>query len=151
MTHAKTRAINLLTIILTFMVALFVVTTVMYFYPRKTVEPTTTQTDKNAYRIGDVIRVSGKVQAFMNGHQDNFATLQCGVASYSIVRISLPLTKTDGVMPYDFIVGQVPDGVMASPPRCRVVTYSTIHYRYFLWLERHYDVVYTSNEFDIIK
>ena len=133
------------------MVALFVVTTVMYFYPRKTVEPTTTQTTENAYQVGDVIEISGKVQVFMNGHQDNIGTLQCGVASYSIVRLSLPLTKSDGVMPYDFFIGTVPQGVIASPPKCKVVTYSTVHYRYFLWLERQYDVVYTSNEFDIIK
>lgn len=147
----KTNAINLMTGTLVVLIVFMVVTTVLYLWPRQIVEPTTTTTTQSFYRVGDEIRVQGTGQVFITGREDNLITLQCGVASYLIRSISLPTVRGEAPTPYEFAIGNVPAGVKVSPPKCKVVTATTYHFKYFLWFERTYEVSFISNEFDIIK
>lgn len=151
MKSQKIHLINVLTVTLVLLSAFIAVTTFLYLYPRDIVSHTATQTTQDQYRIGDEIRVSGSNQVFINGREDNVVALQCGVASYLVRTISLPTRSSDGVQDYNFAIGTVPQGVMASPPKCRVVSHTTYHIKFFLWFERTYEVKFSSNEFDIIK
>lgn len=149
--HTKRHAINFLTGTLVILIIFMVVTTTLYLWPRKLVEPLTTTTTQSAYMVGDEIRVSGTSELFVNGREDNVLFLQCGAASYLIRKIELPSVASNGPRDYEFAIGEVPQGVKASPPRCKVVTNTTYHIKFFLWLERSYNVSFESNEFDIIK
>lgn len=148
---SKAHAVNLLTYVLIILIVFMSITTIMYYLPRKIVEPITTNTTKTTYRIGDEIRVSGRSQVFVEGREDNIVTIKCGSSSYLIRSISLPTTKTNGAPEYEFAVGVVPNGILVSPPKCHIVTKTTYHVKYFLWFERDYIVTFTSNEFDIVK
>lgn len=147
----KTHAINLLTGTLVVLIIFMVVTTTLYLWPRKLVEPRTTTTTQSAYMVGDEIRVTGTSELFVNGREDNILFLQCGAASYLIRTISLPSVASEGPRDYEFAIGNVPEGVKVSPPKCKVVTNTTYHIKFFLWFERSYNVSFESNDFDIIK
>jgi hypothetical protein len=147
--HTKRRAINLLTGILSLLIVFGVVTMVLYFWPRKIVEPTYMQTTLTEYRVGDTVFVKGHTTIHINGRVDNVVTLQCGIATYQIRTISFPVTKQD--TDYQIPIGDIPDGVGASPPKCKVVSFGTYYFKYFLNFERAYTVTITSNDFIIIK
>ena len=150
MTHAKSKAINLLTIILTFMVALFVVTTVMYFYPRTIVEAPQSTTDKLEYRIREDVLVSGYTKVNVNAMSTNDVYIECGASSYVVQTFTLKMYKTEGSYPA-FKLGIIPNGVTASPPTCKMVTRSTYHVHTFLWFTRDYHHTFETNSFSIIK
>lgn len=145
--HAKRHVINLLTAILSFLVLLGTVTMVLYFWPRQIVEPTYMQTTETEYSVGDLVYVKGHTTIHINGRVDNIVTLQCGIATYQVRTISFPVNKTD--TDYQIPLGDIPQGVQASPPKCKIVNFGTYHVKYFLNFEREYTVVITSNDFVI--
>jgi hypothetical protein len=145
--HTKRHAINLLTGILSLLIIFFSVTMVLYFWPRDIVEPTYMQTTQTEYRVGDLVYVKGHTKISINGRVDNIVTLQCGVATYQVRTISFPVAKTD--TDYEIPLGDIPQGVNASPPRCKIVNFGVYHFRYFLNFERTYNVTITSNDFVI--
>lgn len=147
--HAKRHIINLLTSILSFLIVLGTVTMVLYFWPRDIVEPTYMQTTQTEYRVGELVYVKGHTKISINGRVDNIVTLQCGIATYQVRTISFPVTKTD--TDYQIPLGDIPTGVQASPPKCKIVNFGTYHVKYFLNFERTYEVTMTSNDFVIIK
>jgi hypothetical protein len=58
--------------------------------------------------------------------------------------------KTEGDYPA-FKLGIVPDGVIASPPSCQLVTESVYSVHTFLWFHREYTHTFYTNTFNIIK
>ena len=150
MTHAKTKVINLFTVILSVFVIFFLVVTFMYFYPRNIVEAPQSQTDKTEYRIGDPILVSGSTKVYVNADSNNTVYIRCGMSSYVVQSFKLRMYKTEGNYPA-FKLGIVPDGVLASPPSCQLVTESVYSVHTFLWFHREYTHTFYTNTFNIIK
>lgn len=150
MTHAKTKVINLFTVILSVFVIFFLVVTFMYFYPRNIVEAPQSQTDKTEYRIGDPILVSGSTKVYVNADSNNTVYIRCGISSYVVQSFELRMYKTEGDYPA-FKLGIVPDGVLASPPSCQLVTESVYSVHTFLWFHREYTHTFYTNTFNIIK
>ena len=147
MKHLKIRTINFLTTLIVLLILFGLLLMGLWAYPRKIVTPTTTQTTATEYRVGDTIYVKGYTEVFVEARVDNLVHLQCGAASYLVRTVSLPTTKMSGE--YNFAIGEVPQGVNTSPPRCKVSVLATYHVKFFLGLERTYEVEFTSNEFDI--
>jgi len=141
---------RLLTILLFLTSGLIVLNIFYYYYPRNIVEAPQSQTDKTEYRIGDPILVSGSTKVYVNADSDNTVFIRCGISSYVVQSFKLRMYKTEGDYPA-FKLGIVPDGVLASPPSCELVTESVYSVHTFLWFYRDYTHTFYTNTFNIIK
>ena len=141
---------RLLTILLFLTSGLIVLNIFYYYYPRNIVEAPQSQTDKTEYRIGDPILVSGSTKVYVNADSDNTVFIRCGISSYVVQSFKLRMYKTEGDYPA-FKLGIVPDGVLASPPSCQLVTESVYSVHTFLWFHRDYTHTFYTNTFNIIK
>ena len=141
---------RLLTIFLFLISGLIVLSIFFYYYPRNIVEAPQSQTDKIEYRIGDSILVSGSTKVYVNADSNNTVYIRCGISSYVVQSFKLRMYKTEGDYPA-FKLGIVPDGVIASPPNCQLVTESVYSVHTFLWFYREYTHTFYTNTFNIIK
>ena len=141
---------RLLTILLFLTSGLIVLNIFYYYYPRNIVEAPQSQTDKTEYRIGDSILVSGSTKVYVNADSNNTVFIRCGISSYVVQSFKLRMYKTEGDYPA-FKLGIVPDGVLASPPSCELVTESVYSVHTFLWFYRDYTHTFYTNTFNIIK
>lgn len=147
----KTHLLARITAILMFHLAgLIVLSAVMFYFPRNIVEAPQSQTDKSEYRIGEPILVSGSTKVYVNADSDNTVYIRCGISSYVVQSFKLRMYKTDGNYPA-FKLGIVPDGVLASPPSCQLVTESVYSVHTFLWFHREYTHTFYTNTFNITK
>lgn len=146
----KLHPINLLTILLSLAMAFYVVMVFFYLYPRSIVEAPQSKTDKLEYRIGDPILVSGRTKVGVNAMSNNSVFISCGASEYVVQTFKLQMFKTEGDYPA-FKMGVIPDGVLASPPHCKLVTRTTYYVPTFLWFTREYEHTFETNDFTIIK
>ena len=141
---------RLLTILLFLTSGLIVLNIFYYYYPRNIVEAPQSQTDKTEYRIGDSILVSGSTKVYVNADSNNTVFIRCDISSYVVQSFKLRMYKIEGDYPA-FKLGIVPDGVLASPPSCQLVTESVYSVHTFLWFHRDYTHTFYTNTFNIIK
>jgi len=141
---------RLLTILLFLTSGLIVLNIFYYYYPRNIVEAPQSQTDKTEYRIGDPILVSGSTKVYVNADSNNTVYIRCDISSYVVQSFKLRMYKIEGDYPA-FKLGIVPDGVLASPPSCQLVTESVYSVHTFLWFHRDYTHTFYTNTFNIIK
>lgn len=150
MNMKKIHPINLLTILLSITIAAYTVIGFFYIYPRNIVEAPQSKTDKLEYRVGDPIFVSGYTKVGVNAMSTNNVFISCGASEYVVQTFTLRMYKTEGNYPA-FKMGVVPDGVLASPPLCKLVTRTTYHVPTFLWFTRNYQHTFETNSFSITE
>ncbi|MEI7632015.1 MAG: hypothetical protein WCJ60_01685 [bacterium] len=146
----KLHPINLLTVLLSVGIIFYLVLGIFYVYPRDIVEAPQSKTDKTEYKIGDPIFVSGHTKVSVNADSINNVFVSCGASEYVVQTFKLKMFKTEGDYPA-FKMGVVPDGVLASPPYCKLVTRTTYRVPTILWFTREYEHTFETNDFTIIK
>lgn len=144
----KTHFVNLLTYIIVFLILAMVVTSVLYYIPRKTVVVNSFQTTQKVYTTGDLVVVRINVSSSTYSTTNNSLYLKCGNTLYGLKQIRNDIYPTETI---DLVVnaGVIPRDVF--PPDCSIYSKLLITYKILPFFERTVQQDIHSNQFKVIN
>lgn len=142
----KLLLLKLLNIAVWLVLAIALVTTVLYHYPRKTVEFSNFVTEKDSYRVGEILVTSADTEIFFTGKSNYDIRLECDKGRYllaSFDTISYESDKSKSARP----IGAIP--VIPTPDHCTVRVQASHTVEIGPMLSRTYTQELESNRFKV--
>lgn len=121
----------------------------VWFYPRQVIKSATLMnTDKQEYKTGEVITVSGETWTNVDSEADFDVRLICNGVKYQYTKIAgLQVSKQAAPVKYSFPYPEIP--LYIPTGTCRIETTSNYYVQILPLLTRNYQYKFNSNEFTV--